>query len=63
MNINTDNFRKQLNSCSRTQDKVAKDSINKGKSYLEILDVIWRLDCLIIKVGTIREMWHVKGKS
>ena len=33
MNINTDNFRKQLNSCSRTQDKVAKDSINKGKSY------------------------------
>ena len=31
MNINTDNFRKQLNSCSRTQDKVAKDSINKGK--------------------------------
>ena len=32
MNINTDNFRKQLNSCSRTQDKVAKDSINKGKS-------------------------------
>ena len=30
MNIDTENLRSQLNSCSRTQDEVAKESITKG---------------------------------
>lgn len=42
MNINTDNFRKQLNSCGRTQDEVAKGSIEKGKRiFLKFWNHFW----------------------
>lgn len=37
MNIDTENLKQQLNSCSRTQDHVTKESITKGK----FLNFVW----------------------
>ena len=39
MNIDTENLRSQLNSCSRTQDEVAKESITKGLEFLDFLSM------------------------
>ena len=77
MNIDTENLRSQLNSCSRTQDEVAKESITKGlhfwiffpwrggsQSDIQCVKSIVRaLQRVCGKYGTIREIWSVKGKS
>jgi len=70
MNIDTENLRTQLNSCSRTQDEVTKESITKGK-FLEF----FRFFALVKKakgVGSVAQsaesivkdvwkVWHDKG--
>ena len=75
MNIDTENLRSQLNSCSRTQDEVAKESITKGNFWIShegggsqsdiqcVKSIVRALQRVCGKYGTIREIWSVKGKS